>query len=150
MNANTRIAYAVSAGARRDAAVALMDLRGSFKSPALFKSFGERQQRQSEDENAHGNCGAQRPIVCRAEKALYYVGDHRSRSAANKKRSEKISQRKDERKRGAGQQSGHGERQDDAAKRFSGSCPEILRGFEQRAWNGLERGVNGEKHEGRV
>src|SRR5260370_34892390 len=122
-----------------------MELGRSFEGPPFFEPLAEEKQGDGDDQDANGNRRAQRPIIRRAEEALYHVGDHRARGAADKERREEIAERENEGEGGAGEQAGNGKRQDDAQKCLKRSGTEDVRGFDKRAGNVLERCVNGQK-----
>ena len=97
-----------------------------------------------------GNGGAERPVVGRAEKSLHDVGDHGARRAADEEWREKIAEREDESESRSGEQAGHRERKNYAEKSVALAGAKVLRGFDERARDVLERGVNRKKDEWRV
>ncbi len=120
------------------------------KDQRFSRRCGEEKQRESEEKDADGNRGAERPVVNRAEKGLHDVGDHGAGRAADEQRREKIAEGENESEGGPREKAGHRERKNHAEKSGRGAGAEILRGFDERARNVFERGVDGEEDEGRV
>jgi hypothetical protein len=127
-----------------------LQCRGSLEGPPLFQAFGEKKKRNDDDHDAHRDRGPKRPIECRTEEALHHVRDHGAGSTADEKRSKEIAKRENEGERGSGNKSGDGEGKNNAKKSLSGAGTEVLRGFDERAGNVFERGVDRQKNEWRV
>src|SRR5579864_929608 len=127
-----------------------MFARCSFEGPALFEAFAEEEEGDGDEQNAHGNGCAERPVVSCAEQTLHNVGDHGAGRSADKKRSEEVTEGKNESESGSGEEAGHGKRKDDTEKCFGGTGAEILRGFDEWARDVFERRVDGEEDERRV
>src|SRR5690242_15226049 len=116
--------------------------RASFERPSPFETFGERKKRDGDDENADGDCGAERPIVSGAEKALHNIGDHCATGTADEERCEEVAEREYEGESCAGDQAGHREREDYTQKRREAIRAEVVGRFDERAGDVFERGVN--------
>src|SRR5271157_545294 len=123
---------------------------GSFEGPSFFEALGEEKQRESEEQNANGNCGAERPVVDSTEKRLHDVGDHGAGRAADEERGEKIAERENKGEGSSGEKAGHRERENHAEESGEGAGAQILRGFDERAWDVFEGGVNRKEDERRV
>src|SRR6202023_2470874 len=124
-------------------------LRRSFEGPAFVETLGGEEQGDSDQQDANGNGGTERPVVGGAEKTLHDVGDHGG-GRADDERGEEIAEREDEGEGGSGDQAGNGKRKNYAEERGATVCAEILRGFEERTGDVLEGGVNGKENKGRV
>src|SRR5579863_5228919 len=122
----------------------------SFERPALLEAFRKEQQRNDKKKDAHGNRGAERPVVGRAEKRLHDVSDHGARRSADEQRSKEITQGKYERKRSARQQARHGQRKNHAKERGERAGAEVVRSLHERARNVFKRSVDGQEDERRV
>src|SRR5580704_5304883 len=127
-----------------------MASRRSFEGPAFLKTLCQKEQRDGDQQDTHGDGGSKRPIVRRAEEALHDVSDHRAGRTADKKWSEEVAERQNEREGGACKEARHRERENDTEKCGALTCAEILGGFEQGTGNVLECRVDGQKDERRV
>ena len=125
-----------------------MESRGSLEGPALFEALSKEEERNSDEQDADGNGGTERPIVGRAKKGLHDVGDHGAGRAADEERSEEIAKGENESESGPREKAGHRERKNDAEESGNGPGAEIVRSFDEGAGDVLERGVNGEKDKG--
>jgi len=119
----------------------------SLKGPTLFQAFGEKEKANSDDENAYGYGGAERPIIGGAEERLDNARDHGAAGAADEKRGEKVTEREDESEGGSGKKARHGERKNDAKKCGARIGAKVVRGFEERARDVLKRSIDGKKDE---
>src|SRR6202022_1248161 len=130
--------------------IADVNLPRSFKGPAFLEALGREEQGDGDQQDAHRNGRTERPIVRGAEKALHNVGDHGGGGTADEERSEEIAEGEDEGERCSSEQSGNGKRKNDAEECGAAVGAEIVRGFDERAGNVFEGGIDGKENEGGV
>src|SRR5580658_2409576 len=127
-----------------------METCDSFVGPVFLEAFSEEEERKSDEQDADGDSGAERPVIGRTKERLHDVGDHGSGRAADKQGRQEIAERENECEGGSGQETGHGKRENYSEESGESTRAEILRSLDERARDVFEGGVNGEEDEGRV